>query len=88
VAVLNFTGITGSCPGLKQFKVRFLVYPWEIIYCYNFSTDYGAESKFDRHEDLIVLNILKYKYCVDKSGDMARDHLSKNFKYLTNWWRV
>ena len=44
-------------------------------------------QKFDRDEDLIVLNNLKYKYCVDKSGDMPRDHLSKNFKYLTNWWR-
>ena len=41
-----------------------MVYPWEMIYCYNFSTDNGAELKFDRHEDLIVLNTLKHKYCV------------------------
>ena len=26
--------------------------------------DDGAESKFGTHKELIVLNILKYKYCV------------------------
>ena len=27
--------------------------------------DDGAESKFGTHKELIVLNILKYKYCVN-----------------------
>ena len=39
--------------------------------------DYGAESKFAIHKDLIVLNILWYKYCVIKSGDVSRDHFAK-----------
>ena len=43
-----------------------------------------AESKFRSHEELIVLNILKCKYCVNKS----RDHFTKNCKSLTNWWPV
>ena len=30
---------------------------------YNFGTDYGAESKFGTHKELIVLNILNDKYC-------------------------
>ena len=33
----------------------------------------------------IVLNILKYKYCINKSRDMSRDRFSKNRKLLTNW---
>ena len=37
---------------------------------------------------VIVLNILKNKYCVNKSGDMSRDHFAKNRKLLTNWWPV
>ena len=35
------------------------------IIAYNFGIDDGAESKFGTHKDLIVLNILKYKYCVN-----------------------
>ena len=41
---------------------------------YNFGKDDGAESKFGTHKELIVLNIIKYNYCVNKSGDMSRDH--------------
>ena len=37
------------------------------------------------HKELIVLNILKYKYCVNQSH-MSRDHFAKNSKSLTNWW--
>ena len=55
---------------------------------YNFRIDDSAELKFGTHEELIVLNILKYKYCVDKSPDMSRDHFVKNRKLLTNWWPV
>ena len=37
----------------------------------NFGIDDGPESKFGTHKELIVLNILKYKYCVNKSRDMS-----------------
>ena len=47
---------------------------------YNLSTDYGAESNIVTHKKLIVLNILKYKYCVNKSSDLSRDHVAKNLK--------
>ena len=40
------------------------------------------------YKELIVLNILKYKHCVNKSRDMSRDHFAKNRKLLTNWWPV
>ena len=33
----------------------------------------------------IVLNILKYKHCVNESSDMSRDHFDENRKLLTNW---
>ena len=55
---------------------------------YNLSIDDGAESKFGTHKELIVLTILKYKYGVNKSRDMSRDHFAKNRKLLTNWWPV
>ena len=29
-----------------------------------------------------------YKYWVNKSHDMSRDHFAKNRKLLTNWWPV
>ena len=31
---------------------------------------------------LIVLNILKYKYCVNISRDMSRDHFAKKWKII------
>ena len=40
------------------------------------------------YKELIVLNILKYKHCVNKSRDMSRDPFAKNRKLLTNWWPV
>ena len=40
---------------------------------YNFGADHEAESKFGTHKELIVLNILKYEYCVNKSRGMSRD---------------
>ena len=55
---------------------------------YNFGADDDAESKFGTHTELIVLNILNYKYWVNKSGDMSREHFAKNRKLLTNWWPV
>ena len=49
---------------------------------YNLGIDNGAELK--THEELNILNILKYKYCV-KSHDMSRDSFAKSYKSLTNW---
>ena len=43
-------------------------------------TDHGTDSKFVTNKELIVLNILRCKYCVNKSRDMSRDHFSKNLK--------
>ena len=43
-------------------------------------TDHGTDSKFATNKELIVLNILRCKYCVNKSRDMLRDHFSKNLK--------
>ena len=47
-----------------------------------------ALNQNSAHKELIVLNILKYKYCVNKSGDMSRDCFAKNRKLSTNWWPV
>ena len=33
------------------------------------------------HKQLIVFNILKYKYGVNKSRDLARDHFAKIENY-------
>ena len=66
-------------PGTEGFTSR----KW--IIGYKFGIDDGAESKFNTHKELIVLNIFKYKYCVDKSRDVSRDHFAKNRKLLTNW---
>ena len=64
-------------PGTKGFTCR----KW--IIGYNFGIDDGTGSKFGTHKELIVLNILKYSYCVYKSRDMSRDHLAKNRKFIT-----
>ena len=56
----------------------------------NFGIDNGAESKFGTHKELIVLNILKYKHCVNKSRDMSRDHFAKKsyiIDQLVAGWR-
>ena len=69
-------------PGTKGFT-------WgKWIIGYNFRLDDGTESKFGTSEKLIVLNILEYEYCVNKSRDMSRDYFAKNCKLLTNWWPV
>ena len=52
---------------------------------YKFGIDDGAKSKFDTHKELIVLNIFKYKNCVDKSRDVSHDHFAKSRKLLTIW---
>ena len=36
------------------------------------------------HKQLIVFNILKYKYGVNKSRDLARDHFAK----IENYWPI
>ena len=49
----------------------------------------NTQSKFGAaHIKDSVLNVLKYKYCVNKSRDMSSDHFAKNRKKLNNWWRV
>ena len=45
---------------------------------YNFGTDDGAELKFSKHKELIVLNILKYQDCVEKPRDKSPGHFAKN----------
>ena len=45
---------------------------------YNFGTDDGAELKFSTHKELIVLNILKYQYCVNEPRGTSGDHFAKN----------
>ena len=40
------------------------------------------------HKELTVINILKYKHCVNKSRDKSRDHFAKNRELLTSWWPV
>ena len=47
---------------------------------YNFSEDYKVESKFGADKELIVLNIKKCKYCVNKSRDMSVSILLKIVK--------
>ena len=55
---------------------RFTCGKWFIGY--NLGTDYGAKSQFGTHKELIVLNIFKHKYCVNKSRNTSRDHFDKN----------
>ena len=51
---------------------------------YNLGIDDNAELRLGTHKELIVINILKYKYFVIKSRDMSRDHFPKNRKLLAN----
>ena len=51
--------------------VATVVYLWKLFIGYNVGIDDGPESKFGASKELIVLNILKYKYCVNKSHDMS-----------------
>ena len=53
---------------------------WIIGYN-NFGIDDGAESKFGTHKELIVLNIFKYKYCVNSHVTI----LLNIGNYVTNW---
>ena len=70
---------------LKEIK-GFTCGKW--IIGYNFGIDDGTQSKFGTHEELIVLNISKYEYCVNRSRDMPHNHFAKNCKLLLNWWPV
>ena len=58
-------------PGTKGFTCR------KRFIGYNFGSDYGAESEFGKRKELIVVNILKYRYCVNKSLDISDDRLAK-----------
>ena len=40
--------------------------------------DDGAESKFGTQKELIVLNILKYKHCVNTSREMSPFEAGQN----------
>ena len=59
-----------------------------MIIGYSFGIADGGESKFATQQKLITLNIFKYKYYVNKSCDMSRDHFVKSCKLLTSWWLV
>ena len=63
------------------------VYLWKMIYSAITSVKMMALNQ-NLALIVIVLNILKNKYCVNKSGDMSPDHFAKNRKLLTNWWPV
>ena len=41
--------------------------------------------KFGTNKELIVLNILKYKYCAVKSRNRSPDYFTKNLQLLSNW---
>ena len=69
-------------PGTKGFTCR------KRFIGYNFGIDDGAESEFGTHKELTIINILKYKHCVNKSRDKSRDHFAKNRELLTSWWPV
>ena len=73
----NFNSSSLS-PGTK----RFIFGKWIIDY--NFNIDDNAELKFGTLKELTVINILNYKYFVNKSRDMSRDHFPKNRKLLAN----
>ena len=78
--------VTHHYPGLRPGTKGFTWRKW--IIGYNFGIDDGAESKFGASKELMVLNISKYKYCVNKSRDKSRHHYAKNCELLTNWWPV
>ena len=61
-------------PGTKGFTCR------KRFIGYNFGSDYGAESEFGTHKELIVVNVVnisKYRYCVNKSLDISDDRFAK-----------
>ena len=41
-------------------------------------------QNFSIHEELIILNTLRWKYCVDKWRDISRD----NFAKIVNNWQI
>ena len=71
-------GSSSLRPGTRGFTCG----KWNIGY--NFSIDDGTKLKFGTHKELIVLNILKYKYCVNMLRDTSRDHLLK----IVNYWPI
>ena len=74
----NFSCSASLRPGTKGFTCG----KW--IIAYNFGTDDGAELKFCAHKELIFFNILKYKYCVNKSREMSVTILLK----IVNYWPI
>ena len=46
----------------------------------NFGIDDGAGTKFGTLKELILFNIFKNYYRINKSRDMSLDHLAKNRK--------
>ena len=73
---------TSLSPGTKGFTCG----KW--IIGYNFDVDDGAESKLGTHKELIVLSILKYKYCVHKPRDMSHDHFDQLVAGFKKWNRA
>ena len=78
--------VTSDVKSLAQVVKCFICVKW-FIGC-NFSLDDGAESKIGTHKELFAFNILKYKYCVNQSRDISRDHFTEILKFLLDWWPV
>ena len=49
---------------------------------FEINLDDGAELRFGTNEEVIVLKILKFKWCVNWSRDISSDHFAKKRKLL------
>ena len=56
----------------------------KCIIGYNYGIDDGAESKLGTHKELIVLNILKYKYWLNS---LVMCHVTILIK-IVNYWPI
>ena len=45
-------------------------------FIFNLAKSSANELKFGKHKELMVINILQYKYCAGKSRVMSSDHFS------------
>ena len=82
----NIRDVRRQITGQVVIDKWFVCGKWFIVY--NFGLDDGAESKTGRRKELVAFKILKYKYWVNQSRDMSRDHLTENRKLLFDWWPV
>ena len=71
--------ITTVCVYFLSDRLR--VYLWTMMnWLYSVQIMELTQNLPQINKELIVLNILRCKYCVNKSRDMSRDHFSKNLK--------